>query len=236
MKKKINTKQKDYKGWELHNFDSADNFRKYQFKLLKKYISGKVAEIGPGNGKLVKNYYNLADKINLFEPSKNLSKNLKKKFKSHKKLNIFEKNFTPKTNYYNCIMYLDVIEHIKNDKLEIFKALKSLKKNGYLLINVPAFQILYSDFDKDVGHFRRYDKLKILKLLNNSKYSRLNMFYYDSIGFFLSLLSKFLFRKNYKDNFSSKIKIWDRLIPISYLLDKIFLNLIGKSLFIVIKK
>ena len=133
-------------------------------------------------------------------------------------------------------MYLDVIEHIKNDKLEIFKALKSLKKNGYLLINVPAFQILYSDFDKDVGHFRRYDKLKILKLLNNSKYSRLNMFYYDSIGFFLSLLSKFLFRKNYKDNFSSKIKIWDRLIPISYLLDKIFLNLIGKSLFVVIKK
>ena len=119
-------------------------------------------------------------------------------------------------------MYLDVIEHIKNDKLEIFKALKSLKKNGYLLINVPAFQILYSDFDKDVGHFRRYDKLKILKLVNNSKYSRLNMFYYDSIGFFLSLLSKFLFRKNYKDNFSSKIKIWDRLIPISYLLDKIF--------------
>ena len=28
-----------------------------------------------------------------------------------------------------------------------------LKKNGYLVIMVPAFQYLYSDYDKSIGHF-----------------------------------------------------------------------------------
>ena len=47
------------------------------------------------------------------------------------------------------------IEHIKNSKAEIIKAFKSLKKNGHLIINVPAFQHLYSDFDNDVDVFKR---------------------------------------------------------------------------------
>ena len=37
----------DYDGWELGFFDLSKNFRKYQFDLIKEFISGKVAEIGP---------------------------------------------------------------------------------------------------------------------------------------------------------------------------------------------
>ena len=40
---------------------------------------------------------------------------------------------------YNSILYLDVLEHIKEDEKEIIKAYRSLKKNGSLIINVPAF-------------------------------------------------------------------------------------------------
>ena len=40
----------DYEGWELSYFDLSKNFRKYQFDLIKEFISGNVAEIGPGNG------------------------------------------------------------------------------------------------------------------------------------------------------------------------------------------
>ena len=61
------------------------------------------------------------------------------------------------------------------------------------------------------------------------------MFYYDSIGFFLSLISK-IFTKNYKKNFKYKILFWDKLIPISKLLDRLLLNLFGKSLIVIAKK
>ena len=62
------------------------------------------------------------------------------------------KNIELSNEIYDTILYLDVLEHIEDHEKEILKAFGSLKKNGYLVINVPAFQFLYSDFDKHVGH------------------------------------------------------------------------------------
>ena len=45
-----------YDGWELKYFDKAFNFRNYQLELVKKFIRGKVAEVGPGNGTFLKYY------------------------------------------------------------------------------------------------------------------------------------------------------------------------------------
>ena len=59
--------------------------------------------------------------------------------------------------------------------------------------------------------------------------------YYDSVGYFLSLLSK-IFVKDYKKNFEKKIKFWNSLIWISKLLDKLLFYSIGKSLVIIINK
>ena len=60
-------------------------------------------------------------------------------------------------------MYMNVLEHIEKDKEEINNSLKILNKNGMLIILVPAHQKLFSKFDKEIGHFRRYD-LDFLKI------------------------------------------------------------------------
>ena len=230
LNKKIN-----YPGWELKYFDKAQNFRNYQQNLIKKYISGKVAEVGPGNGTNAKLYNKFFEQLHLYEPTKKLSNNLKKKFKSEKKIKIFNKKFNSKKKFYNTIIYLDVIEHIKDCEYEINKAYKGLKKNGHLIINVPAFQFLYSQFDKDVDHLKRYSKKDFKKILEKMKINKFIMFYYDSVGFFLSLISKIV-TKDYKKKFGLKIKMWDKLIGISKFLDIILLFNIGKSLVLIIKK
>ena len=126
-------------------------------------------------------------------------------------------------------------QHIKNDKREIEKAYKSLKKGGRLIINVPAFNHLYSKFDKDVGHFRRYNKNNILLLCKTLSKSSIEMKYYDSIGYFLSLISK-LILSDYKKNFKNKIKFWNALIFFSRIIDFFTLHTFGKSLMVIIKK
>jgi len=235
-KKKLNrVVNKTYSGWELQYFDSSKNFRKYQYYLIKNFIKKYTAEIGPGNGENLDFYYKSTSKIDLYETSKNLFKNLKKKYLKKKNIKIFNKNFKSKANKYNTIIYLDVLEHIEDDKKEITKAFNSLKKGGNLIINVPAFNHLYSQFDKDVGHYRRYDNKMIKKLTKRLKYKTLETKYYDTIGYFLSLTSK-LISSNYKKNFSKKIKIWNYLIFFSRLLDTITMNFFGKSLLIIIKK
>ena len=154
-----------------------------------------------------------------------------------KKIKIFFKNeiFSIKENTYDTIIYLDVLEHIENDSEELIKAFNSLKPNGKLIINAPAFQHLYSNFDRDVNHFRRYNKNSMFKLFKDLNFSSYNMKYYDSLGYFLSLMSKF-FTSDYKKNFQNKIKLWNFLVPFSRLLDKFVFHLFGKSLLIIITK
>ena len=225
----------DYEGWELNYFDNAKNFRLYQLNLIKKFLNGNVAEVGPGNGKNLSQYINIPSEINLFEPSKKLYKNLRKKFKKNKKINIYNKNFRSNLKKYDAILYLDVLEHIKNDRLEIKHAFKSLKKGGMLIINVPAFNYLYSEFDRDVGHFRRYSKKSLLRIFVNLKFKILKLVYYDVVGYFLSLMSKILVT-NYKRNFAKKIKLWNSLIWLSIILDKLIQYRFGKSLLLVVIK
>jgi hypothetical protein len=231
----MNKKIIDYEGWELVFFDKSKNFRNYQLNLIKNYLDGHIAEVGPGNGMNLKSYIKYPKKIDLYEPTKKLFIGLNKNFKKKKKISIFNKKLTTQPDKYNAILYLDVLEHIKKDKEEILKSLKSIKKNGYLIINVPAYSHLYSQFDKDVGHYKRYIKKDFIILLKDLKIKELNLIYYDSIGYMLSLISK-LTSSNYKKNFEQKIRLWDALIPISKIIDLLIGNFFGKSLLVVIKK
>ena len=90
--------KKDYKGWELKFFDNSKNFRFYQLKLIKKYLRGHLAEVGPGNGANLFYYINKPSKIDLFEPSRKHYVNLKKKFKKYKKIKFHNKFFGGKKN------------------------------------------------------------------------------------------------------------------------------------------
>tara|TARA_B100000767_G_C19718049_1_gene515879 strand:+ start:524 stop:1210 length:687 start_codon:yes stop_codon:yes gene_type:complete len=224
-----------YDGWELIEFDNAKNFREYQLELISKKIIGRTAEIGPGTGSIVDNYVKKIPSLTLYEPSSNLYKVLKKRYRFNNKVKILNKTFQKQKKKFDTIIYFDVIEHIKNDKLEIKNALNNLKKNGHLIINVPAFNLLYSEFDKEVGHYKRYQKKDIRKILSKKSYSQIDMKYYDSIGFILAFLSK-TFKMNFKKNFRNKIIFWNNLIPLSKLFDKLIFNFFGKSLIIIIKK
>ena len=90
--------KKNYPGWELKFFDNSKNFRLYQLQLIQKYLSGHIAEVGPGNGGNLYYYINKPDKIDLFEPSKKHYLNLKKNFKKKKKITFYNKIFGGKKN------------------------------------------------------------------------------------------------------------------------------------------
>ena len=225
----------NYDGWELNSFDKSYNFRNYQCDLIKDHLKGHVAEVGPGNGENLQIYKDRVDILELYEPSKQLFNNLKFKFEADKKLIIKNEIFSEKINTYDTIIYLDVLEHIENDYQEIIKAFNSLKSGGKLIINVPAFQHLYSGFDTEVNHHRRYNKKRLLNLFKNLEHSLIELKYYDCLGYLLSLMSK-LFTKDYRNNFDNKIRIWNSLIPISKILDKIIFHLFGKSLLLIVSK
>ena len=223
-----------YPGAELDNFDKATIWRKYIFFQIKKFIKGNVLEVGAGIGSFTNNYKNLPDKITLSEIDRDNLLSIKKKFKDSN-INFTDDLTRNIKNNYDTIMYLNVLEHIENDTKEINDAFQKLNTGGFLIILVPAHNNLYSEFDRAIGHFRRYE-IKYFKNLkiNNSKLIRLN--FLDSAGYFLYYINKIFFKK---EVYPSKLKIfiWDKFFtPITFILDKILFYKFGKNILYIIQK
>lgn len=72
---------------------------------------------------------------------------------------------------YDLVLMLDVLEHIGPTKEFLDAASKYLKPGGRLVINVPALQILYSEFDRAGGHVRRYNKPLLRQQIEESHFS-----------------------------------------------------------------
>ena len=220
----------------LEFFDISDNYRSYQIELFGNYVGKEILEVGAGRGKIIEILAQNSEKqFTLLELDKNFFDFLNNKFKSKNIKVLEERTQNIKENKFDTIFYLDVIEHIEDDRFELDTAYNLLKKNGHLIIIVPAFQILFSKFDQRVGHFRRYRK-EFFKRYSDEKNLKIKkLVYFDFLGFFIILFSKLLNLTNSKKT-TLGIKIWNFLIPLSRLIDKITFHSIGKSIVCIYEK
>ena len=234
----------NYTGNELEIFKLARNWKAYYLKLAKGYVKEKdnILEVGAGIGSIsrlfldnikCKSWTSLEpDKINFAKLQK-----LEKIYNINKKiLNVYNgtvEDFETVVQY-DIIILADVLEHIKDDRKILKKLTELLKKNGKIIIYVPAHNYLYSAFDKQIGHFRRYSKKTLLNIV--PKECRvICLKFIDSIGLFASLANK-MFLKNPNPT-KYQIIFWDTfLVKLSRIFDIFFNYRFGKNIFLVLNK
>ena len=160
---------------------------------------------------------------------------LKTKYQNDKNITVLESQIANVSQKFNTICHFNVLEHIKDDKEEIINSLNKINKEGYLVILVPAHNKLYSNLDKDVGHYRRYEK-SFFENLNLSNGEIVELKYMDCMGYFLYYMNKLIYKKEiYPSGF--KIFIWDKIFtPLTVLLDFITGYKFGKNILCVIQK
>lgn len=227
-----------YPGHELTLFQHAIHWKKYFAKKINRYIKGKVLEAGAGIGSTTQllNDGSATDWL-MLEPDLEMFKLLQKKLEENK----FPQNCRLQTGTtdhvsgeFDTIIYIDVLEHINADAEEIRKAASLLNKNGHLIVLSPAFQHLFSPFDKAIGHCRRYNK-KMLRKIVPADLNLVSIKYYDSVGYFASLMNKTLLHQNYPTQ--KQVNFWDSyLVPVSKITDKIIFHSFGKSIIAVWRK
>jgi 2-polyprenyl-3-methyl-5-hydroxy-6-metoxy-1,4-benzoquinol methylase len=59
-------------------------------------------------------------------------------------------------NSAGAVVLLDVLEHLAEPVIALEHAARSLTPKGKIFFTVPAYPWLFSDWDKRLGHFRRY--------------------------------------------------------------------------------
>lgn len=223
-----------YPGQELEFFQKAVNWKTYFAGEISPYIGNRVLEVGTGIGATTRLLNDgSAQKWVLLEPDPQLSSILRQKLDGHQLYSncelrtqtIFDLDASQK---FDTIIYIDVLEHIENDRKELERAAELLAPGGRLIVLSPAFQFLFSPFDKAIGHYRRYSA-KTLKRAAPASFHLKKMKYLDSAGMFASLANKVLLRQTYPTE--KQVRAWDRwMIPVSKVMDKLFFNSFGKSI------
>ncbi len=67
---------------------------------------------------------------------------------------------------FDIVICCEVLEHVEDDEGLLRELIG--RTNKYLLISVPAKQKLFDESDKAVGHFRRYEKNQLKKMLEDN--------------------------------------------------------------------
>ena len=135
---------------------------------------------------------------------------------------------------YDTVFALNVIEHIFDDTLALKNCHKLLKKGGQLIILVPSYQKLFNKFDEELGHYRRYNKESLSEIFIKNNYQIKHRQYFNFVGTFGWYITGSLLKKEAIPE--GQMRLYNALVPIFKIIDKILFNKAGLSVISVGKK
>jgi SAM-dependent methyltransferase len=66
---------------------------------------------------------------------------------------------------FDALTALDVLEHLEPEEEALQELVRVVRPGGRLFFAVPAYLWAWTDFDRDIGHCRRYTKKRLLRVL-----------------------------------------------------------------------
>ncbi len=168
----------------LEIMQKATQYNSWLFSKIKPHLGGRILEVGSGIGSFTLLLKEIGE-VWAGDINKNYLKYLKKRFAKEVRVgyvNIEKKKYFFGDMKFDCVVCLNVLEHIKNEEKALKNIHKLLKKGGKLILLVPAHKSLYSEFDRKIGHYRRYSLKEVSLKLNYSSFKVLDIYYLNFFG------------------------------------------------------
>lgn len=219
---------------------SAHNYRKWISRLTFPYLGDNPLELGSGLGDYAVEWLKMgAPHLTLSENSPTRVATITQVFRNDNRVKV--RSFNAKEQLeswgrnYSCVVSINVLEHIEDDVATIKSAHRALQTGGIFVAFVPANNFLFSQFDKLIGHHRRYSKSLLQKRVTDAGFQIEEIHYVNFAGWFAWLFGMHLLRLSAKNGVL--LAVWDRLvIPITVKVEKHIAPPFGQSLLVVGKK
>ncbi len=239
---KFTFKEVDHEGLKtLKAMAASDNFNRWMYDTIKPYTGGRILEIGSGIGNISQFFLQNSADITLSDLRDNYLSVLHERFGTDIQIMTldlvhpdFEHEYEAQLNSFDTLFALNVVEHIENDTQAIKNARKLLKPGAKMIILVPAYQSLYNQFDKQLLHFRRYTLNTLRPLFRDNKLKVIQSTYFNFVGILGWFVSGQLMGK--KTIPEGQMSIYNKLVPLIKLVDKLLMGKIGLSVIMVGEK
>ena len=169
---------------------SAGWYNKWLFSLVEDKIQGEILDVGAGVGTFVE-ILRRKGKITAIDINSDYIQKIREKYASKIEVgfgDIESNKLFFKDKKFDTIVCFNVLEHIRYHKKAIKNTFRLLKRKGKLILLVPAHEFLYSKFDKNLGHYRRYEKKAIVNIMREAGYSNISARYvnwWGALGWFI---------------------------------------------------
>jgi len=137
-------------------------------ECLKFYPPGRVLEVGCGAGALLYDIAKLGFHGMGIEISAYARALADKILRTTKGISVSEKLPKGEEGMFDYLLSFEVLEHIEDDVAALKQWMNFLKPGGYAFLSVPAHKNKWNITDSLVGHYRRYDRLDILTLVEGA--------------------------------------------------------------------
>lgn len=230
-----------YAGHDLEVLSGLTHYHDWIMDYFAPFIRGAVVEYGAGNGSISARLRPLATKLDLVEPSPALMPLLRERFRGDAAVAMQASNLEAHivavpVNTYDCAVLVNVLEHIADDGEAVRALFRILKPGGTLLLFVPALPFLFSRLDSFYGHFRRYRRDALARLVADAGFDVGEARYLDMLGvapwWLLNTLGSAV-------TFNSVlVRLYDRLgVPLTRAIERLFkAPPFGKNVVLIARK
>lgn len=218
----------------------ASNYHTWILDMFRPYFGDRVVEVGAGSGNFSKFLLEHCPirQLTSIEPSGQMFPLLQEVAVATGRIEarkgFFGQYAEQLRGQIDSALYVNVMEHVEKDQDEMARVFETLVPGGHLCIFVPALPFLMSDFDRSIGHYRRYTKSDLLGKLQASGFEITKTRYVDLPG----VLSWYLVMVVMKGSLSpAKVRSYDRyVVPIMRRIESLCPPPIGKNLMAVARK
>lgn len=158
-------------GRTLEVFADTPRINRWIYSKLAPHVQGDVLEIGSGVGNLSEHIVGDAARVVLSDMEPHYLQALGQRFAGDSRVSVsrYDLDDDPPVEIarrrFDAIVAVNVVEHIADDRALVARLAKLLKPGGKLLIYVPACPFAYGSLDRALGHYRRYTRASLTKLL-----------------------------------------------------------------------
>lgn len=233
-----------YVGKDLEAMSFAVNYHEWILDEFRPFLGKKIVEVGAGTGSFSELILREnPETLTLVEPSemfKALEQNLvqletETRLYFHQAIFADVRKEIEAQDKPDSIIYVNVLEHVEDDLAELKMIFETLEKNGRCFIFVPALMALYGEFDRKIGHYRRYSKTEIEDKCRSAGFKILKSKYFDFAGIFPWWIKYKLLRSDSLG--SGAVSLYDKLVvPLTANLESHLNVPVGKNILIIAEK
>jgi len=149
--------------------EDAQEYNRWIVDFFRRYLGETNFELGAGRGTLSAIVAE-THRVIPFEISEVNNALVRKRFASHSFVEPCRSDILASTDFgmVDCVYSANVLEHIEEDLVVIQHCARLLRVGGWFVAFAPAGQWLYSMFDREHGHIRRYTAADRIRLTEPS--------------------------------------------------------------------